>query len=234
MLYEDYGASTRDALDGTLGHLLDLLRKYAAQKDPTQYFMSWVKRAFHSSPADRKIIGRTMAFTSFVHRRQKRKTGEPYIIHPISAGAIIGEHLDIKDSIAIAGALGHDIDEDHAILAYASFLFQIDPRVTAIIEGCNRNGFAKIKDKQKQDDAFLGAILTGESEIIRLVKSAEKLHNNCTPDPHSLLQPSWRARKARTIHTWYEPMTQAIDQLKEEMVASRIAIEHGIRLIDMP
>lgn len=68
---QDYGASTRDALEGTLGRLLDLLRMYAQRKDPSAFFMAWVKQSFTSSPADRKVIGKTMAFASLAHGRKK-------------------------------------------------------------------------------------------------------------------------------------------------------------------
>ncbi len=231
MLYEDYGASTRDALEGTLGRLLDLLRRYGAQKDPAQYFMAWVKQAFASSPADRKIIGRTMTFANLAHGRKKRETGEAYIIHPISAAAIIGVHLDIKDAIGIAGAIGHDTKEDHEVLARLAFLFRIDQSVLDIIDQCNRNGYEEILDKTERDDAFLGGIFSGGSERVMLVKSAEKIHNNLTPAPQKLADLLWRKRKVRTIRRWYEPIVQKTGLLVEEMTASRTAIENGIRMI---
>jgi GTP pyrophosphokinase len=231
MLYQDYGASTRDALEGTLGRLLDLLRMYAGQKDPSAFFMAWVKQAFASSPADRKMIGKTIAFANLAHGRKKRETGEPYIIHPISAAVIIGVYLDIKDAICIAGALGHDIKEDHAILAKLAIFFQINRSVHAIIDGCNRNGYEEIIDKRERDDAFLDGIFSGKSGEIRIVKSAEKIHNNVTPAPQKIADPQWRAHKVRTIRRWYEPMTQKTGLLIEEMTASRIAIQYGIRMI---
>ena len=231
MLYQDYGASTKDALEGRLGRLLDLLRKYQQQSDPSAFFMTWVKQAFHSSPADRKIIGRTLAFANFVHSKQRRITGEKYIIHPISTAAIIGEYLGINDPITIAGALGHDIREDHEILSHLAPIWRIDAAVIVIIDACNRNGFAKIRDKKERDDAFLGAILRDGSERVQLVKCADKIDNNLTPVPNKLSHASWRKRKAHTIRTWYEPITIAIGHLEEEMTASRIAIENGIRMI---
>lgn len=231
MLYQDYGASTRDALDGTLGRLLDLLRVYDQQKDPSAFFIAWVKHAFQSSPADRKMIRRTLAFANFAHRRKKRETGEPYIIHPISTGAIIGEYLDIKDARYIAGGLGHDIKEDHKILARLALFFRIDASVHEIIDDCNRNEYDEIPDKKEQDDAFLGGILSGKSEGARIVKSAEKLHNNLTPAPKKLIDSEWQGRKVRTIQKWYEPITLKTGFLIEEMAASRIAIENGIRMI---
>jgi GTP pyrophosphokinase len=231
MLSQDYGASPRDALEGTLGRLLDLLRRYQQQSDPSTYFMEWVKQAFSSSPSDRKLIGRTLAFANFVHKGQRRVTGEKYITHPIAAAAIIGEHLDIRDPTAIAGALGHDTREDHEILTLLAPIWRIDATVIAIIDACNRNGYQKIRDKRERDDTFLGGILRGELPAVRLVKSAEKLHNNLTPAPQKLTDPHWRARKVSTIRKWYEPMTESLGHLEAEMIASRIAIEHGFRMI---
>lgn len=231
MLYQDYGASTRDALDGSLGRLLDLLRIYAEQPDPSRYFMERMKVRFHSSPADRKMIRRTLAFANFAHQKKKRETGEPYIIHPISTGAIIGEYLDIRDARCIAGGLGHDVKEDHLILAKLAVFFHIDDSVHAIIDGCNRNEYNDIPDKRERDDAFLGGIFSGESEEVRIVKSAEKLHNNLTPSPEKIADLLWRERKVRTIRKWYEPITRKTRFLVEEMIASRIAIENGIRMI---
>lgn len=231
MLYQDYGASTRDALDGTLGRLLDLLRVYARQPDPSRYFMERMKIRFHSSPADRKMIGRMLAFANFAHQRKKRETGEPYIIHPISTGIIIGEYLDIRDARCIAGGLGHDVKEDHEILSRLAIFFRIDDAVHTIIDSCNRNEYDDIPDKRERDDAFLGGIFSGKSEEVRIIKSAEKLHNNLTPAPEKLADLQWRARKVRTIRRWYEPITQKTGLLIEEMAASRIAIENGIRMI---
>jgi hypothetical protein len=175
MLYQDYGASTRDALDGSLGRLLDLLRIYAEQPDPSRYFMERMKVRFHSSPADRKMIRRTLAFTNFAHQKKKRETGEPYIIHPISTGAIIGEYLDIRDARCIAGGLGHDVKEDHLILAKLAVFFHIDDSVHAIIDGCNRNEYNDIPDKRERDDAFLGVFSRGNrkrSESSNLPRSS--------------------------------------------------------------
>lgn len=235
MLYVDYGASVMDALDGTLGRLLDLLRRYEQQSDPAKYFMARIRQIFCSSPADIRLIKRTLSLAKFAHKNQKRHTGEPYIIHPISAAVIIDEYLDIRDAVAISGALGHDIREDHEEVWVKWCVFwRIDKSVVNIVNWCNRNGYAGIKDKQKQDEVFLRGILYDAPEFARVVKSAEKLHNNITSTPWMLADAEWRSRKGRTIRTWYEPMTEKTGYLVDEMIASRIAVENGIRLITAP
>lgn len=232
MIYENYGASTTDALEAALGPLLDILRRYEREADPTKYFMERVRRSFHSSPADIKLIGNTLFFANEAHRYQQRLTGKPYIIHPISAAAIIFEYLEINDAIMVAGALGHDIREDHGkIWSRWHVRERTNTSVAQIISWCNRNDYAEIEDRRKRDDAFLGNILREGPPEVRIVKSAEKLHNNLTPAPEKLADPKWRERKVGTIEKWYEPITRSTGFLVEEMTASRIAIENKICLL---
>lgn len=231
----DYGAFTKNALNNILGRLLDMLRRYEQQPNPSKYFMDRMRQTFRSSPADIRLIKRTLHFANQAHKGQTRLTGEPYILHSISAAVIIVEYLGIRDAIMVSGALGHDIKEDHEkIWTKWHTIWRINASVIAIVDWCNRNGFSEINDKQFQDDAFLSNILHIAPREVRIVKSAEKLHNNVTPAPEKLADAGWRVRKRRTIHKWYEPMTQDTGYLIDEMVASRVAIENGIRLIATP
>lgn len=233
MLYVDYGASIKDSLDGSLGRLLDLLRRYERQQDPAKYYMDWVKRAFRSSPADIRLIKSSVKLALKACAGQKRRTGEPYSIHLISAAAISGEYLDIIDAETQAATILHDTDEDHGKKYPLSIIAQRTNKTVATMVGqCNRGYFSHIEDKLAQDDAFLSSILGGPTKL-QIVKSSEKIHNNVTATEEDLADLAWRARKSRTIHKWYVPMTENIGYLQEEMIASEIGIHHGIRLISM-
>ena len=64
----------------------------------------------YDSGADTELIRRAYDFSATVHKGQKRKSGEPYLIHPVEVAGIITElKLDIS---SVATALLHDTVED--------------------------------------------------------------------------------------------------------------------------
>ena len=63
---------------------------------------------------DKKLI--RLAFDTAVeaHKKQRRKSGEPYIFHPIAVAKIVASQIGL-DAISIAAALLHDVVETHLI-----------------------------------------------------------------------------------------------------------------------
>ncbi len=67
--------------------------------------------ALRRTPEEMQLIREAYFFAEEAHKHQKRKTGEPYITHPIAVAAIVSEQLRLGTSPVIA-ALLHDVVED--------------------------------------------------------------------------------------------------------------------------
>ena len=68
----------------------------------------------YNPTADFQHIRAAFEFAAEAHKDQKRKSGEPYIIHPLAVAQIVAEELRL-DSESIEAALLHDVIEDTAI-----------------------------------------------------------------------------------------------------------------------
>ena len=60
---------------------------------------------------DKKLIRSAFDTAVHAHRNQRRKSGEPYILHPISVAKIVAHEIGL-DATSIAAALLHDVIED--------------------------------------------------------------------------------------------------------------------------
>jgi len=121
-------------------------------------------------------VYRAYLFAENAHKGQYRKTGEPYICHPIAVACILAEmHLDYR---AIMAALLHDVIEDTKVLRNA--LEQIfGPEVLVLVEGVTK--LEKIQSKpllEAQGENLRKMFLVMAKDIrVILIKLADRLHN---------------------------------------------------------
>ena len=116
------------------------------------------------------------------HKGQKRKSGEPYIIHPVAVAQILGELKMDADSI-VAGLL-HDVVEDTDKVSFADIESIFGEGVRHIVEGETKvtklreksGAFGGKDDKKHVDMQQLFIAMTKEIRII-IVKLADRLHN---------------------------------------------------------
>ena len=105
----------------------------------------------YNPQADFDLIRRAYEFAEKEHRGQLRKSGEPYIIHPIAVAQIIAE-LKL-DSESLAAALLHDVIEDTpATHADVSRLFS--PTIADLVEGVSkltRIQYDTVEDEQMEN-----------------------------------------------------------------------------------
>ena len=115
------------------------------------------------------------------HKEMRRKSGEPYIYHPIAVARIVSEEmgLDVKSVIC---ALLHDTVEDTE-LTVEDIEIAFDKETGKIVEGLTK--IAEIFDKQGslQAENFRKLILTLVDDLrVILIKIADRLHNMRTLD----------------------------------------------------
>lgn len=90
----------------------------------------------YNPAADIAQIRAAFEFANEAHQEQKRKSGEPYITHPLAVAQIVAEELRL-DSESIEAALLHDVIEDTAATEeQVAKLFS--PTVAALVEGVSK------------------------------------------------------------------------------------------------
>ena len=125
-----------------------------------------------------------MAFDTAVdaHKNQRRKSGEPYIFHPIAVAKIVASQIGL-DAIAIASALLHDVVEDtDYTIEDMERLF--GNTVAHIVEGLTKiSSMSRENDISLQAENFRKLLLTMNDDVrVILIKIADRLHNMQTMD----------------------------------------------------
>ncbi|WP_159947332.1 RelA/SpoT family protein [Polaribacter septentrionalilitoris] len=134
------------------------------------------------SKEDKDLIRKAFDIAVDAHSKQRRKTGEPYIFHPIAVAKIVAYEIGL-DAISIASALLHDVVEDtEYTIEDMEHLF--GETIAKIV-----NGLTKISRLNKEQDASIQAenfrkmLLTLNDDVrVILIKIADRLHNMQTMD----------------------------------------------------
>ncbi|WP_289013807.1 bifunctional (p)ppGpp synthetase/guanosine-3',5'-bis(diphosphate) 3'-pyrophosphohydrolase [uncultured Capnocytophaga sp.] len=134
------------------------------------------------SDEDKKLI--RLAFDTAVdaHKDQRRKSGEPYIFHPIAVAKIVASQIGL-DAVAIASALLHDVVEDtDYTIEDMERLF--GNTVAHIVEGLTKiSSMSRENDISLQAENFRKLLLTMNDDVrVILIKIADRLHNMQTMD----------------------------------------------------
>ena len=131
---------------------------------------------------DKKLI--RLAFDTAVeaHKEQRRKSGEPYIFHPIAVAKIVASQIGL-DAISIAAALLHDVVEDTPYTVEdMERLF--GKTVAHIVEGLTKiSHLSRDNDVSLQAENFRKLLLTMNDDVrVIIIKIADRLHNMKTMD----------------------------------------------------
>ena len=132
------------------------------------------------SPADKKLI--RLAFETAVdaHKEQRRKSGEPYILHPIAVAQIVADQIGLG-ATSIAAALLHDVVEDTS-LTLADIELMFGKNVAKIVDGLTKiSKLSKDKRVSVQAENFKKMLLTMNDDVrVILIKIGDRLHNMMT------------------------------------------------------
>ncbi|MBE6963874.1 MAG: bifunctional (p)ppGpp synthetase/guanosine-3',5'-bis(diphosphate) 3'-pyrophosphohydrolase [Ruminococcaceae bacterium] len=138
----------------------------------------------YNPTADFAQIRAAFELAERAHEGQKRKSGEPYITHPVSVAQIVAEQR--LDSESIIAALLHDVIEDTPV-THEEVAKQFSPTVADLVEGVSK--LTRIQYASKEDEQMenLRKMLIAMSKDIRviLVKISDRLHNMRTMEYQS-------------------------------------------------
>lgn len=160
-------------------------------------------------------IMQALEFAAKAHEGQKRKSGEPYIFHPIEVAKILVSYDCDTDSI-IAALLHDTVEDTEVTLDQVKKLF--GQEVASLVDGLTKLGKIYFSSQEEQQIENLRKMLLAMAKDIRviLIKLADRLHNMRTLDG----QPDKRRREIalETIEV-YAPLAHrlGIQNLKSEL-----------------
>ena len=126
--------------------------------------------------ADGALIERAYEVARDAHRDQVRRSGDPYIAHPLGVAMILSD-LGLDD-VTLAAALLHDAVEDTSV-TLKSLEDQFGPDVAAIVDGVTKLDRLQFDSKEEQQAATMRKMLVAMAKDVRvlLIKLADRLHN---------------------------------------------------------
>ena len=169
----------------------------------------------YSPQADAVVIRRAYDYSARMHGEQKRKSGEPYVIHPLNVALIIVQlRLDVP---SIVTGLLHDVVEDtRASLDEVRGLFGAE--VARLVDGVTKVSKITFSSREeKQAENFRKMIIAMAHDIrVVLIKLADRLHNMRTLDH---LAPDKQEEISRETMEIYAPIAHrlGIYWLKSEL-----------------
>ena len=184
---------------------------------PEELYQELIKSVNRYHPSDDiSMIEKAYQVASEAHKNQKRKSGEPYIIHPLCVAIILAD-LDLDKETIVAGLL-HDSVED-TIMTPEKLREEFGEEVEELVDGVTKLGqLSYDADKVEVQAENLRKMFLAMAKDIRviLIKLADRLHNMRTlqymPDKKKI-------EKARETMDIYAPIAQrlGISRVKVEL-----------------
>ena len=172
-------------------------------------------------------VRRAYEFSASAHEGQHRKSGEPYISHPLEVAGILGDmHMDHQ---TLAAAILHDVIEDTAT-DKKEIVRRFGKDIAELVDGVSKLAQVEFDSHAEAQAHNFRKMLMAMSNDIRviIVKLADRLHNMRTL---SALDPARRRRIARETLEIYAPIAQrlGINSIRLELEDLGFAILYPMR-----
>ncbi len=165
-----------------------------------------IKLSQYLKNKDIQAIWAAYRFSEQAHQGQMRKSGEPYITHPVSVACLLADlHLDVPTIIA---ALLHDVVEDTKITKQ-EVSAQFGEQVAELVDGLSKLDKIEFQSATEAQAENFRKMLLAMSQDVRviLVKLADRLHNMQTLD---VMKPEKRRRIAKETLEIYAPIANRL------------------------
>jgi guanosine-3',5'-bis(diphosphate) 3'-pyrophosphohydrolase len=186
---------------------LPVLPPIAGDDAPLPDYVAELEQSAHYLDDDRRaLLRRAWAIGAAAHAGQTRKSGEPYITHPVAVAKVLADQgLDVETLIA---AILHDTLEDTP-LTHESLASEFGTTVAELVDGVTKLDKLHFRDRQEAAAESFRKMLLAMSRDLRviLIKLADRLHNMRTLGAQST---EARHRIARETLEIYAPIAQRL------------------------
>ncbi|MBT2748152.1 bifunctional (p)ppGpp synthetase/guanosine-3',5'-bis(diphosphate) 3'-pyrophosphohydrolase [Lysobacter sp. ISL-42] len=185
------------------------LNTYPAAPDETELpdYVRELELAAHYLPeTQRLLLRRAWAVGAAAHAGQTRKSGEPYITHPVAVAKVLADQgLDVETLVA---AILHDTIEDTPVTREC-LATEFGPTVAELVDGVTKLDKLQFRDRQEAAAESFRKMLLAMARDLRviLIKLADRLHNMRTLGAQSA---EARERIARETLEIYAPIAQRL------------------------
>ncbi len=172
-------------------------------------FEKEIKKHFTLEEID--LILKAYHFADEAHKGQKRKSGEPYIIHPIHVAYLLMIKYHLYDANSVAAALLHDTLED-TDTTYEDLEINFNQDIANLVLGVTDTNNITLKNKTAEERFNNAAILRNMLKDFRIIyiKSADRFHNMSTLEYQDEVR---RINKAKQTLGFYVPLNFGIGAL---------------------
>lgn len=174
-----------------------------------------IKIGNHFNDEEKKMLEKAYDFACLAHKKQKRISGEPYIIHPEEVSIILFD-MGMDSNTLIAGLL-HDVIEDTKY-TYEDVSKEFGKEVADLVNGVTKLSKIEYKTKEEQQADNVRKMLLAMTKDIRviLIKLADRLHNMRTL---KYMRVEKQKEKARETLDIYAPLAHrlGISKIKWEL-----------------
>ena len=174
--------------------------------DVPAYMQALEKAASYLSPGQLRMLRRAWAVGAAAHDGQLRKSGEPYITHPVAVAVVLAEQKgDIETLVA---AVLHDTIEDTP-LTRAALASEFGEPVAELVEGVTKLDKLQFASRREADAESFRKMMLAMARDLRviLIKLPDRLHNMRTLGAQSA---EARGRIARETLEVYAPIAQRL------------------------
>ncbi len=189
--------------------------------------------AFHvrHPKAPVELFARAYERADAAHAGQVRRSGEPYIQHPLAVARIVAD-LGLDD-VTIAAALLHDAVEDTSV-SIDDLATEFGPELAAIVDGVTKLDRISFDSKEAQQAATMRKMLVAMAKDLRvlIIKLADRLHNMRT----LAALPAWKQERiARETLDIYAPLAHRLgmQDVKQQLEDLSFATLHPKRYAEI-
>lgn len=132
---------------------------------------------------DKYLIQKAYNFASEVHKNDFRKSGEPYIQHPLYVVHNLINVLGITDIESICAALLHDTIEDHPDITLQRIKDEFGINIAMLVDGLTKVGRVQYRGEERQVETLRNMFVACAKDIrVIFIRLADRLHNMQTID----------------------------------------------------
>ena len=202
-----------------------VIPKEQEQTTPEELFARLIEKIkhYHPSANDLQMIEKAYKFAKASHGDQRRKSGEPYIIHPIHTAIILAD-LELDKESIMAGLL-HDVMEDTSVTREI-MIQEFGEEVTDLVDGVTK--LTKLDydvDKVEKQAENLRKMFLAMAKDIRviLIKLADRLHNMRTL---MYMTPEKQKEKSKETMDIYAPIADRLGISKIKIELDDLALRY--------